>query len=92
MGTLEGKVALVSGSGRGIGREIAMKLAADGAAVVVNDLDDGPAKATVDDIEAAGGRAVACPDSVTDDGFAERFVQTAVDRFGAFLGRTATWR
>lgn len=82
MGKLDGTVAIVSGSGRGIGREIALKLAADGAAVVVNDLDEGPAAATVADIEAAGGRAVVCAGSVTDDGFAERFVQTAVDTFG----------
>lgn len=82
MGKLDNKVAIVSGSGRGIGREIALKLANDGAAVVVNDLDEGPAKETVADIEAAGGRAVMCAGSVTDDGFAERFVQTAVDNFG----------
>jgi 3-oxoacyl-[acyl-carrier protein] reductase len=82
MTKLEGKVAIVTGSGRGIGREIALKLASDGAAVVVNDLDDAPAKETVADIEAAGGRAVACAGSVTEDGFAERFVQTAVDTFG----------
>jgi 3-oxoacyl-[acyl-carrier protein] reductase len=82
MGKLDGKVAVVTGSGRGIGREIARKLAGDGAAVVVNDLDEGPAKTTVDDIESAGGRAVACVGSVTDDDFAERFVGTAVDRFG----------
>jgi 3-oxoacyl-[acyl-carrier protein] reductase len=82
MGKLAGKVAIVTGSGRGIGAEIARKLAGDGAAVVVNDLDDAPAKETVAAIEAAGGRAVACPGSVTEDGFAERFVQTAVDAFG----------
>lgn len=81
-GKLEKKVAIVTGSGRGIGREIALKLASEGAAVVVNDLDDAPAKETVADIEAAGGRAIACPGSVTEDGFAERFVQTAVDAFG----------
>ncbi|MFD7460484.1 MULTISPECIES: SDR family NAD(P)-dependent oxidoreductase [unclassified Streptomyces] len=82
MGKLDGKVAIVTGSGRGIGAEIAMKLAADGAAVVVNDLDERPAKETVAAIENAGGRAVACTGSVTDPEFAERFTQTAVDRFG----------
>jgi 3-oxoacyl-[acyl-carrier protein] reductase len=82
MGTLDGKVAIVSGSGRGIGREIAVKLAGEGASVVVNDLDAEPAKETVAAIEAAGGRAVSCVGSVTDADFAERFVATAVDSFG----------
>lgn len=82
MGTLDGKVAIVSGSGRGIGREIALKLASEGAAVVVNDLDAGPAQETVAAIEAAGGNAVECAGNVTAAGFAERFVRTAVDSFG----------
>ncbi|MGI9162364.1 MAG: SDR family NAD(P)-dependent oxidoreductase, partial [Mycobacterium sp.] len=82
MGKLDGKVAIVSGSGRGIGREIALKLAGDGASVVVNDLDEAPALQTVADIEAAGGKAVACAGSVTADGFAEKFVAAAVDNFG----------
>jgi len=82
MGKLDGKVAIVTGSGRGIGAEIAVKLAADGAAVVVNDLDEQPAKETVAAIESAGGKAVACPGSVTAPGFAERFTQAAVDSFG----------
>ncbi|WP_330182887.1 SDR family oxidoreductase [Nocardia sp. NBC_01503] len=82
MGTLDGKVAIVSGSGRGIGREIALKLASEGAKVVVNDLDAEPAKETLAAIEAAGGQAVSCVGSVTEEGFAERFVQTAVDEFG----------
>ncbi|WP_433578280.1 SDR family NAD(P)-dependent oxidoreductase [Nocardia brasiliensis] len=82
MGTLDGKVAIVSGSGRGIGREIALKLAREGARVVVNDLDPEPAKQTLAAIEAAGGQAVSCVGSVTEEGFAERFVQTAVDEFG----------
>ncbi|HQF02810.1 MAG TPA: SDR family oxidoreductase [Phycicoccus sp.] len=82
MSTLEHKVAIVTGSGRGIGREIALKLAAEGAAVVVNDLDEAPAQQTVADIEATGGRATACVGSVTEEDFAERFVQTAVDTFG----------
>jgi 3-oxoacyl-[acyl-carrier protein] reductase len=79
---LEGKVAIVSGSGRGIGREIALKLASEGASVVINDLDAAPAEQTVDYIIAAGGKAVACPGSVTDAGFADRFVQTAIQTYG----------
>lgn len=82
MGNLDGKVALVSGSGRGIGREIALKFAAEGALVVVNDLDAEPAKQTVADIEAAGGQAVTCVGSVSEDGFAERFVATATETYG----------
>jgi 3-oxoacyl-[acyl-carrier protein] reductase len=79
---LEGKVALVSGSGRGIGREIALKLAGEGARVVINDLDAEPAQQTVAAIAAAGGTAVACVGSVTEPGFADRFVRTATDTFG----------
>ncbi len=82
MGTLDGRVAIVSGSGRGIGREIALRLAAEGASVVVNDLDAGPAGQTAADIGAAGGRAVAHVGSVTAEGFAERFVSAAVQSFG----------
>ncbi len=79
---LEGKVALVTGSGRGIGRAIATKLAAEGARVVVNDLDAEPANQTVAEIRAAGGQALACLGSVTAPDFAERFVGTAVAEYG----------
>ncbi|MGV8873850.1 MAG: SDR family NAD(P)-dependent oxidoreductase [Rhodococcus sp. (in: high G+C Gram-positive bacteria)] len=82
MNTFTGKTALVSGSGRGIGAAIANKLAAHGANVVVNDLDPAAANTVVADIERAGGTAVACAGNVTDDGFAERFVNTAVTSFG----------
>jgi 3-oxoacyl-[acyl-carrier protein] reductase len=82
MSTLDGKVALVTGSGRGIGQQIALKLARSGAAVVVNDLDAAPAKETVEKITAEGGRAVAVVGSVVDDDFADRFVGTAVETFG----------
>ena len=82
-GKLENKVALVSGSGRGIGREIALKLASEGARVVINDLDAEPARQTVADIVAAGGQAVACAGSVTDAGFADRFVATALENYGS---------
>lgn len=82
MSSLANKVALVSGSGRGIGREIALKLAHAGARVVVNDLDAEPAAETVALITRAGGQAIACPGSVVDSAFAQRFVDTAVDTFG----------
>lgn len=82
MANLDGKVAIVTGAGRGIGQRIAMKLAGEGAAVVVNDLDEDPAAATVKAIESAGGRSVAVVGGVTEDGFAERFVGAAVDHFG----------
>ena len=82
MGKLDGKVALVTGSGRGIGRALALKLSGDGASVVVNDLDDAPAAETVAEIVKRGGKAVACNGSVVADGFADRFVKTAMDTFG----------
>lgn len=78
---LEGKVALITGSGRGIGRAIALKLASEGARLVVNDLDAAPANETVQAIRAAGGEAVACVGSVTATDFAERFVGTAMSEF-----------
>ncbi|QNK66306.1 SDR family NAD(P)-dependent oxidoreductase [Variovorax sp. PAMC26660] len=78
---LDGKVALITGSGRGIGRSIALKLASEGARVVVNDLDAAPAEETVQAIRAAGGQAVACVGSVAAPDFAERFVSTAVNEY-----------
>jgi 3-oxoacyl-[acyl-carrier protein] reductase len=82
MGTLDGKVALVSGSGRGIGRAVAEKLAAEGARVVVNDLDKDAAEEVIGQLRRSGGDAVACIGSVTDPEFPGRFVQTALDSYG----------
>ncbi len=81
-GKLVGKVAIVTGSGRGIGRECALKLAREGAKVVVNDLDQGPADEVVAEIRAAGGEGVTCAGNVAAPDFGERCVKTALDTFG----------
>ncbi|MBB3013251.1 SDR family NAD(P)-dependent oxidoreductase [Cupriavidus alkaliphilus] len=81
MSKLAGKSAIVTGSGRGIGREVALKLAAEGARVVVNDLDAEPAQEVVELIRSQGGEAVACTGSVTAPDFADRLVKTTVDNF-----------
>ncbi len=81
-GKLAGKVALVTGSGRGIGRAIALKLAAEGASLVVNDMDAGPGDEVAAEIQAGGGKAVAVNGSVTEGGFADRFVAAATERLG----------
>ena len=90
-GMMTGKVALVTGAGRGIGREIALMMAAEGAAVVVNDVgasldgagrDEGPAGEVADAIGAAGGKAVINGDSVADPAGAQRMIGAALDAFG----------
>lgn len=82
MRKLENKVALVTGAGRGIGRAIALKLASEGAKIVVNDLDAEPAGDVVREIQRAGGEALCVPGSVLEDGFADRFVGGAVETWG----------
>jgi 3-oxoacyl-[acyl-carrier protein] reductase len=82
MSRLQGKVAIVSGSGRGIGRAIALKLASEGARLVVNDLDAEPAHEVVQAIRALGGEAVPCVGNVTAPDFGDVFVKTAVESFG----------
>jgi len=79
---LEGKVAVVTGSGRGIGRAYAEALAQAGAAVVINDIDGDVAQGTVDDITKAGGRAVAEVVGVGSSEAADRLVNRAVEAFG----------
>lgn len=83
MSKLDGKTAFITGSGRGIGRAVALKLAQEGAKVVVNDLDAEPANEVVQAIKAAGGDAIAHAGSVTADGFAEAFIKAGVDAFGS---------
>ena len=84
MSSLEGKVAVITGAGRGIGRAIAMKLAAAGAKVIVNDLDAAEAEAVVEAIDRQGGRALAFPGSVTQPDFGTAILQTAIDAWGSF--------
>jgi NAD(P)-dependent dehydrogenase (short-subunit alcohol dehydrogenase family) len=87
----DGRVAIITGAGRGIGREHALLLAHHGAKIVVNDLggsmdgegnDRGPAQDVVDEIEAMGGEALANTDDISDWDGAERLVASAVDTFG----------
>jgi 3-oxoacyl-[acyl-carrier protein] reductase len=82
MGKLADRVAIVTGAGRGIGRATALRLAADGACVVVNDLDPEPAEETVAAISEAGGQAVVHIANTVDLDAARRLVGGAVEHFG----------
>jgi NAD(P)-dependent dehydrogenase (short-subunit alcohol dehydrogenase family) len=91
MGRLDGRVAIVTGAGRGIGRSAATLLASQGASVLVNDLgsevdgsgsDAGPAKQVADEISAAGGKALANGADVSDHAAAEAMIASAIDKFG----------
>ena len=91
MGALDGRVAIITGAGRGLGREHALLFAAEGASVVVNDLggeadgsgdDQTPAQQVVNEIKGMGGEAIANGDNVADWDGAQRLVQTAIDTFG----------
>ncbi len=91
MGILDGRVAVITGAGRGLGRSHALEFARQGAKVVVNDLgteidgsgkSTGPAAEVVAEIEALGGQAVANGDDVADEAGAENLIKTALDTFG----------
>jgi NAD(P)-dependent dehydrogenase (short-subunit alcohol dehydrogenase family) len=79
---LEGKVALVTGAGMGIGKAIALRLAAEGAAVAVNDIDDSSGLQTAEEIERAGGRAVFILADVANESDVEKMIALAEDAFG----------
>src|SRR5881275_755475 len=91
MGALDGRVAIITGSGRGIGREHALLFASEGAKVVVNDLggaidgsgdDRGVAQKVADEIKDLGGEAVANTDNIADWDGGQRLVNTAIEAFG----------
>jgi NAD(P)-dependent dehydrogenase (short-subunit alcohol dehydrogenase family) len=91
MGTLDGRVAIITGAGRGIGRSTALLLASEGASVVVNDLggavdgsgaDTGPAQQVVDEIITVGGKAIASGADVADHAAAEDLIKSAISEFG----------
>lgn len=91
MGQLDGRVAIITGAARGLGREYALLLASEGASVVVNDVgsgadgqgrDEEAAQAVVDEITAAGGQAIANTEDVTDWQAGQRLIRAAVDAFG----------
>jgi 3-oxoacyl-[acyl-carrier protein] reductase len=82
MKKLDGKVALVTGSGRGIGQAIALKLAQEGAKVVLNDIDEAPAAETVAAIKALGSDAIAVVGDVTAKDFGDRFIKAALEHYG----------
>src|SRR4051794_28940749 len=82
MGRLDDRVAIVTGAGRGIGRATAVRLASDGATVVVNDVDREPAHETVELVREAGGIAAAAVLDTLDMDQARRLVETTVEQFG----------
>ena len=91
MGSLDGRVAIITGAGRGIGREHALFFAAEGAQVVVNDLgsandgsgvDPSPAQQVVEEIRSLGGIAIENSDDVADWHGSKRLIDAAIDAFG----------
>src|SRR5437899_10278365 len=82
MGLIEGKVAILTGSGRGIGAATAKMFGAEGASVVVSDLDPAPAEETAAAIRAASGKAIVVVGDVTDPAFPAQLIKATLDSFG----------
>ena len=83
MGMIDGKVAILTGSGRGIGAATAKMFGAEGSSVVVSDLDPAPAEETAAAIRAAGGKAVVVAGDVTDPTFPAQLIKATLDSFGS---------
>jgi len=84
MGMIDGKVAILTGSGRGIGAATAKMFGAEGASVVVSDLDPAPAEETAAAIRNAGGKAIVVAGDVTDPAFPTQLIKATLDNFGGF--------
>ncbi|MDP6517539.1 MAG: SDR family NAD(P)-dependent oxidoreductase, partial [Alphaproteobacteria bacterium] len=82
MAKLDGRIAIVTGAGRGVGRMIAAKLGGEGARVIVNDLDSEPAEAVAGEIVSAGGDARALAGDVTAPDFADTLIALTLAQFG----------
>jgi 3-oxoacyl-[acyl-carrier protein] reductase len=82
MGELAGKVALVTGGGRGIGRAVVQRLAAEGASVVINDLDVEPAEEVAAGVRGLGGRALVVAGSISQRDFGDRLIAATLEEFG----------
>lgn len=82
MGRLDGKVAVITGSGRGIGKATAQLFAQEGAAVCVNDIDLSVAQESADEIKKAGGKAIACVANIAKGDDAQKLMDTCVEKFG----------
>ncbi len=82
MGKLDGKVAVITGSGRGIGKAIAILFAREGATVVINDIDIAPAQETVTEIQAFGGKTAVCVADITKAEESQKLMDTAGEKFG----------
>src|SRR5947209_8404916 len=82
MGMLDGKIAILTGSGRGIGAAAVKMFAAEGASVVVSDLDPKPAEETAAAVRNAGGKAIVIPGDVTDPTFPAQLIKATLDAYG----------